>query len=888
MGFWNGSTTGAMSSSDDPPSEPAKELEDLLKSALESSSSATTDANAEERTSAARRLASLLTSQAQNLTRTSGREGGCGAGDVIPTLLGQRRYWIPLLLSWVQGTGGEGEALDFDLNGGGAGGGAGTGRRNGRNGGKGGNGARSEVQIESLRALTALVKWTSVSGQRISADASVPLSSPSCPPPSIHAPLPGATQRILIRHADSVPLLVSLLSSPDPAVHERAMWMLGSLAGSTMTGATAPTTDTMSLAREITDYMNSGDGKTAGNAPSPANKAGGQDHAGDAGINGGGGNADNAPPPSAAAARKDKNLSPRDVIFAACGIKPILACLDAHPDSLPLHRLGAWTLSNLIEGRYSGSNCGNDPSGTSSTLKTSKPCAADEIDIFLILPTLRRMLHYDDDEVLTSTCWTLSHLCDGPAYHISAVIYCAGGVRCLASALTPRNGLIPRLVELLLHPNPKVGKPALRAVGNVVCADCTNDHGGRFADRPHLPIVDFTEIILDCGAVPRLRRLIGSPSREIQKEACWTLSNIAAGTSSQIEAVLASGAVPPLAAIVNDPSTDKEVRSEACWVVLNATSCGNDSQIRRLIGEGCVGVLGVLLGESNMVMMALEGLERVLQSEEARAADDDARRAAAAASGGGHNGAADHPPGQRPTILQVGGLVRSVCESSHNSNAVMKRARRIWDGHFVSCALCQTTYSCPGRGWGGHYGAGGPAGGGLPPAAIPPPSTHFCTECKCHVCYRCDCRVYHLSYQEELWQHDEEQAEKSKTAKKSKKQRKKEKERAKKEKRRIEAEAADNNRASSAAAAQQQPAKSGAPPPAPGDGSGGSAADGGKDEPDEDESAVDLVSYLQQTGSIIALAKLLDSLYEHERLEDDNGGGHAAGGGGGGKARATQ
>ena len=851
-----------------PSSDSARELVDLLNSALESSPSATTDGNAEERAATARRLATLLTSQAQNLTRTSGREGGCGAGDVIPTLLGQSRYWIPLLLGWVQGSGSEGESLDFDLGGAGSGHGGGGGRgRGGRSGGP-----RSEVQIESLRALTALVKWTSVSGQRISADASVPLSSPACPPPSVHAPLPAATQRILTRHADSVPLLVSLLSSPDPAVHERAMWMLGSLAGSTMTGATAPTNDTMSLAREITDYMSSNGGGVDGTVSMSLPAGGtGQDHApsGDGGTGGG----DGAAP--SGTARKDKNLSPRDVIFAACGIKPILACLDAHPDSLPLHRLGAWCLSNLIEGRYSGSNCGGDGGGPSSSAGRGKPCAADEIDIFAILPTLRRMLHYDDDEVLTSTCWTLSHLCDGPAYHISAVIYCAGGVRCLASALTPRNGLIPRLVELLLHPNPKVGKPALRAVGNVVCADCTSDHGGRFADRPHLPIVDFTEIILDCGAVPRLRRLIGSPSREIQKEACWTLSNIAAGTSSQIEAVLASGAIPPLAAIVNDPETDKEVRSEACWVVLNATSCGNDSQIRRLIGEGCVGVLGVLLGESNMVMMALEGLERVLQSEEARAADDDARRAPSTSGTG-----PPRPPGQRPTILQVGALVKSVCESTHNSNAVMKRARRIWDGHFVSCALCQTTYSYPGRGWGGHYGGGTAcAAAGLPSA---PPSTHFCTECKCHVCYQCDCRVYHLSYQEELWQQDEEQAEKGKAAKKSKKQRKKEKERAKKEKRRIEAEA---SAAAAAQRQQQQPAKSGAAPPAPGD---GGDADGGKDELDESENAVDLVSYLQQTGSIIALAKLLDSLYEHERLDDEEAGQSGTGGGGGGKARSKK
>jgi hypothetical protein len=31
---------------------------------------------------------------------------------------------------------------------------------------------------------------------------------------------------------------------------------------------------------------------------------------------------------------------------------------------------------------------------------------------------------------------------------------------------------------------------------------------------------------------------------------------------------------------------------------------------------------------------------------------------------------------------------------------------------------------------------------------------------------------------------------------------------------------------------------------------------------------IDLVSYLQQTGSIIALAKLMDSLYENEDIDE--------------------
>ncbi|CAN0504404.1 unnamed protein product, partial [Ectocarpus sp. 8 AP-2014] len=92
-------------------------------------------------------------------------------------------------------------------------------------------------------------------------------------------------------------------------------------------------------------------------------------------------------------------------------------------------------------------------------------------------------------------------------------------------------GVCKRLVQLLDHPSSQVVKPALRTIGNVVCAE--DD-------------ADYTEAILEAGSVVCLKKLIAHPNREIQKEACWTLSNIAAGSVSQIQSVLDSGAMPQL------------------------------------------------------------------------------------------------------------------------------------------------------------------------------------------------------------------------------------------------------------------------------------------------------------------------------------------------------
>jgi hypothetical protein len=43
--------------------------------------------------------------------------------------------------------------------------------------------------------------------------------------------------------------------------------------------------------------------------------------------------------------------------------------------------------------------------------------------------------------------------------------------------------------------------------------------------------------------------------------------------------------MPQLVALATAPDTDAEVRSEVYWVILNATSCGSDSQVSHLISH---------------------------------------------------------------------------------------------------------------------------------------------------------------------------------------------------------------------------------------------------------------------------------------------------------------
>jgi hypothetical protein len=600
-----------------------------------------------------------------------------------------------------------------------------------------------------------------------------------------------SSQHLLLRHADAIPTLISLLSSPNQEVYEQSMWILGSIAVGDSPGT------------------NSSGGSSASSS-----------------LEGG----------------REKSVSARDVILAAGVMNQLIRCLEAHPENLSLQRIGSWTLSNLVEGIFQQLSHGKSGS------KSSDYSSSDEIEMLSLLPVLRRLLRMADSEVLSYTCWTLSHLCDGPSSHIAEVVTAK-------DSKSPKGGLVPRLVELLLHPSWRVTKPSLRTIGNIVCAECSDDNN-------HSSTTDYTEVILECSAVPRLKELVTHSNREIQKEACWTLSNIAAGTVDQIQAVIESGAIPPLVKLVRDKDTDQEVRSEACWVVLNATSCGNDAQIEILVNEGCVSVLGVLLSEASMVMMALEGLERVLQVEETR---EMVRREQI------ESGEIGHEEGTRTPILVSAALIEKARES-HNSSAVTKRADRIWKQHFVSCALCKKSFSK-------HR----------------PSDATFCGECKCYVCCNCNCQVYHLSYQEELWAASEEKTEQKKTSKK-KNRKKKEKQKQKKalsltkgtkegivgyngEKDTAE----EQNRSSTLSTGSDNSAKH-----SKGSDKSSEAHQEAHKTPTElvsenieelhrkaendsaqnQQPTIDFVLYLQQTGSIIALAKLMDAL---EYGEDNEG-----------------
>jgi len=250
----------------------------------------------------------------------------------------------------------------------------------------------------------------------------------------------------------------------------------------------------------------------------------------------------------------------RDMVIQYSALDPLLAQLQ-DGNKISMMRNATWTLSNFCRGK---------PQPNFQEVQRA-------------LPTLGRLIHDNDEEVLTDACWALSYLSDGDNNKIDHVVNTPGVVR--------------RLVELLMHPSASVLVPALRTVGNIVTG---NDMQ--------------TQSVINSGALQCLHHLLMTTHKKsIKKEACWTISNVTAGTKDQIQAVYETGLVGPLVHLLGHAEFD--IKKEAAWAISNATSGGSHEQIRFLVTQGAIKPLCDLLScsDAKIIIVALEGLENILR-----------------------------------------------------------------------------------------------------------------------------------------------------------------------------------------------------------------------------------------------------------------------------------
>ncbi|KAH3760180.1 importin alpha [Pelomyxa schiedti] len=340
--------------------------------------------------------------------------------------------------------------------------------------------------------------------------------------------------------------------------------------------------------------------------------------------------------------------APIDELIAT-GILPTITKFLTMMDHPKLQLEAAWILTNVA-------------SGTSANIEEVIKSGA--------LPVLISSLSMGGPDLRVQTIWALGNIAGDNNEHRNAVVYMGimqpllriltvdinlpilikNSTWTLSNIFRHKNpapefdmvkGAIALLPSLLVYPDPDVQVDALWCT--VYCSDCGEEfldsvikagvfpHVANFArtGKINLQIPAFrifgnavsgnhaqTNAAIEAGAIKLFMGLLESEKKFQQKEACWALSNICAGTSGQLAELFKHGAI---AALCDKFTTaDFEIKKECCWAICNAITSSSPEQVAILLRCNILANMAQLLDANDIKLVAaiLDSLKAILQTGE--------------------------------------------------------------------------------------------------------------------------------------------------------------------------------------------------------------------------------------------------------------------------------
>ncbi|CAI2364238.1 unnamed protein product [Moneuplotes crassus] len=203
-------------------------------------------------------------------------------------------------------------------------------------------------------------------------------------------------------------------------------------------------------------------------------------------------------------------------------------------------------------------------------------------ELFYLIPIISECLKTNDkNQILTDGIWALYYISEVGEKTNTVMIQC---------------GLIEILKTYIKHSDNSIVLLCVKIFGNFVLRE-----------------ENETQDVIDAEVLPHLHDLLLHQDKIIIRETCWTLSNICAGPTDHISALIKCGIIDKLIELIE--ADEYGIRSEAGWCISNATAQKNAEIVEEIVSKKGIEAMCCLLKskiEVKTAIILLEGIKNCL------------------------------------------------------------------------------------------------------------------------------------------------------------------------------------------------------------------------------------------------------------------------------------